>query len=257
MIADLTNGRNFTTFTKVLKKIFTKARSLQKDVVTMPRNKKPVLLLPVIAFPKGAFTQVAISNIVGKPTRALLKDLKLAGWTWKNWKYTISNFGSVGNREYFEALCLVGTDDETLVAHMERLNCFMSKTQANGLFRKTMGSDEDIPDDIPQGSRTMHRHHWRLKATLESGGVALRDGSKGVLIPAKVNIALGVISIALDITEKEVYDLYGPASRNFLATKRPHWVIAYHRKNVTYPAHQHTMLQMRKLRAKNRQLAQN
>ena len=85
----------------------------------------------------------------------------------------------------------------------------------------------------------------------------LRDGSKGVLIPAKVNIALGVISIALDITEKEVYDLYGPASRNFLATKRPHWVIAYHRKNVTYPAHQHTMLQMRKLRAKNRQLAQN
>ena len=84
------------------------------------------------------------------------------------------------------------------------------------------GTYAPVPNDIPTGTPLMPCHHDRKKMDL--CGRSLRDGTPGMIVPARVNYRISDLASSLHFSEAQVRFLYS----DILSFKRSRWILAHH-----------------------------
>ena len=84
------------------------------------------------------------------------------------------------------------------------------------------GTYAPVPNDIPSGTPLMPCHHDRKKMDL--CGRSLRDGTPGMIVPARVNYRISDLASSLHFSEAQVRFLYS----DILSFKRSRWILAHH-----------------------------
>lgn len=169
-------------------------------------------------------TQKEVGRVFGVTGSTISYWFKKANINWINFK-RLFICGGAANLAYLIDLAVNGYKIRIIQEMMEKLDAPLSINQLKYIIQTELNMMAAVENDIPQGTRAMHRHHMRVLASTLNGGRAPRDGNPGEYVPADYNLSIAFVAKALHMSEPEAADIYGPNANGFLETRTPFYII--------------------------------
>ena len=159
---------------------------------------------------------------VKKSTSKLDQLLRGCGFTFRDlaWGGTMAT----RNKEFLVSLYKKGDHPKEIITQALGLNVKKPWKSIEGVINKAIGTHDPVLNDIDSGTPLMPCHHDREPGDAALGGVCLRDGTPGMIVPSYVNSSISYLGSALQFRECQIRFLYC----EWLYSKRARWIIVKH-----------------------------